>query len=128
MTTTNINEELLAPLEYWYARPDQIADIVNGCGSRSSHLIPDKLLGLDITKACDIHDWMYTFDRNDRAKSDKVFFKNLLILNKHHSRNKFVEFFRKPLLALYYLGVRAFGSIHFKQVPEVELISNIVTH
>lgn len=128
MTNKYFDRELIAPIEYWLAKPDQLADTVNGCGSKTSAHVPDILLGLDITEACNIHDWMYTYNNNNRTKSDEIFLQNLLKLNKFSKSNKLIKLFRKPLLGLYYLGVRTFGSPHFKPTTEVILTSNTLTN
>lgn len=56
--------KLLADPEYFALTPEEKACICNGCGPSGddwkSKLIPDKLLGVDFTEACNNHDFDYS--------------------------------------------------------------------
>ena len=70
-------EGYITPAAYLEATPEMIADVCNGCGPAGVKidLVPDALLGLDVTGPCNRHDWMY-HDGQDRALADAVFIAN----------------------------------------------------
>lgn len=76
--------DLIAPQSYRDATPAERAEVVNGCGPGGWRLdlVPDDLLGLDITEACNIHDWMYHAGdcEQDRHEADRTLLSNLLSL------------------------------------------------
>ena len=51
-------------------------EISNGCGSKSAFwdFVPDSMWFLDISKACDIHDYMYKIGKNrlDKDRADSL--------------------------------------------------------
>lgn len=82
------------------------------CGSGwSSALVPDSIMGIDISLACFIHDVAYSAGSDqDRADADMDFFNNILIL--------LVAGGMSPVGAAaiaggYYTGVRAAGGEHY---------------
>lgn len=74
-------EGLITPASFRNASPAERAAVSNGCGpqSRFGGLVPDKLLGLSITCACDRHDWQYHHKVNKNV-ADRTFFANMCIL------------------------------------------------
>lgn len=86
-----------------------------GCGSGwNDGLVPDNLIGLDISEACKIHDYCYTVgvNKKDKVKADKLFYRNLK--NIVYSDNKLI--LRTTRLALayaYYKFVSDFGDSYF---------------
>jgi hypothetical protein len=68
-------------------KPNWIQDamlIHGGCGPGKwgDYVIPDRLLGLDVSMACKIHDRMYEFAENqyDKLKADSYFLSNLVFI------------------------------------------------
>jgi len=78
--------ELYGPEDYWQATDEQRAEVCNDCGPAGwlNKYVSETFYGIgpDISEACNIHDWMYTFpstaglDYKDEA--DRVFLNNLL--------------------------------------------------
>jgi hypothetical protein len=104
---------------YWNASQTQRDEIDNGCGSEGvlGTLVPDSLLGLSISKACSIHDWMYHHGRTDkqRKEADIIFLDNMKKIVNKSDNNSILKYFRKGLAKIYYLGVRIFGNYFFKK-------------
>lgn len=75
--------------------------------------MPDQILGLDISEACQIHDYLYHIGENeaDRRYADDVFKTNMWILCDEAGGWK--TWFRKVLCWYYWLGVRKFGQDAF---------------
>lgn len=78
------NVYLYAPESYITASPEVRAIAVNGCGPGGwkVDLVPDTIWFLDISAACNIHDWMYTTGDTlaDKEEADRVFLNNMLRL------------------------------------------------
>jgi len=103
--------ELLAPESYRLADPAERALVCNGCGPGSWRLdmVPDSILGLDITEACNIHDWMYEWD-GDRVQADVWFLANMVLLAV--KANKLMLLVRLPIICNYFLAVRLGGEVY----------------
>lgn len=104
--------KLYAPPGFWAATPEQLAEVCNGCGTGGwkGKLVPDRMWGLDITLACQIHDWMYRFGKTeeDKLEADRVFLNNLLrIINNHGG---WLTWPRRYRATTYYSAVRDFGG------------------
>lgn len=73
--------QLTAPQSYLEASPEVRAAVCNGCGAGGwkFDIIPDNLYGLDISEACNIHDWMYTVGETeaDKVEADQLFLENM---------------------------------------------------
>jgi len=106
---------LFAPTGYWCLTDAGRTAFCNGCGARGKlDLIPDNLLGLDISECCNIHDYMYaTADNTIEAKdsADRTFLNNMLrlICNK----GGFLAPLRRKRAYVYYLAVHKFGGPAF---------------
>ncbi len=79
------NDGLCVPKSYYDASPEELTHIVNGCGAAGSWLstfIPERFKGLDISLACDIHDWCYHHgqDWNDKLIADRIFLFNMIVV------------------------------------------------
>jgi hypothetical protein len=92
------------------------SELSGSCGSDKAwfDFIPDNFVGVDISLACKIHDYMYVIGgtEKDKIKADKTFKKNLtaLVLNNGDLA------WRDTNLALvnaYYLAVSRFGDSSF---------------
>ena len=126
--------KLFAPESYWTLSPAGRAEL-NGCGPGGwqGKLIPDHILWVSITPACDIHDYMYAVGQteDDRAEADRVFLNNILRIVEDQSANWATRFVRRRLALHYYAAVRDFGAIFFwddKNSPETfrELATDMV--
>lgn len=107
--------KLYAPESYWNATPEQRKVVCNGCGVAGwkGKLVPNTMWGLDISKACDIHDWMYHYGNTeeDRCEADRVFLNNLIrIINAHDGMLAAIRRYRATT---YYNTVRAYGGAAF---------------
>lgn len=84
----------------------------NGCGTKGlgGWLVPDTLWGLDISEACNIHDWMYA-EGNDKAHADLIFLYNMLVLVAQ--RGGWLAPLRRHRAVKYYLAVADLGGLAF---------------
>ena len=104
--------ELWAPVGY-------VAAESCDCGRRGWHrdLVPDSLLGLDISPACCIHDFMYTVpldaDLAYKEKADRVFLNNMMRLIERGTSMLWLKKLRAALAWLYYQAVVHFGGPSF---------------
>lgn len=73
---------LSAPAEYAGLSKDEKTEICNGCGAKGGIPVPNSFLGLDISEACNIHDYMYYIGETwqDKKFADNEFLKNLLTI------------------------------------------------
>ena len=69
------HNNLIAPANFWTNSPSNISKYINGCGGSglTSKLVPNSLLGLDISEACAIHDYMYATKENKNQEIVKFF-------------------------------------------------------
>lgn len=103
---------LYAPPEYWSLTEEQHKEVCNGCGPRGilGILVPNNLFGVDITEACNIHDYMYHIGQTiaDKEAADRVLLNNMLrIIEEAH-------------------GWPAFGWLQRKRVRKAELYYDVV--
>jgi hypothetical protein len=108
--------KLYAPPLYWSLSPEGKADICNGCGTKGlTWLIPDTMYGLDISEACNIHDFMYVtgIDEEDRTEADRVFKNNLLRIIEAKTKWAIIKILRRRRAVTYYQAVRMFGGPAF---------------
>lgn len=106
---------LYAPESYWNATSIERSSVCNGCGTAGwkGKLVPNTMWGLDIRKACDIHDWMYHFGKTeeDRYEADKAFLSNLVrIIN---ANGGILAGLRRYRAVTYYNAVHRFGGPAF---------------
>lgn len=114
--------ELYAPPSYW-SLTDGERSCYNGCGTSGwkGAVVPETMWGLNVTRACNIHDHMYKFGQTeeDRAEADRVFLNNLLrIIN---AKGGWLAWPRRYRAMTYYNFVNKYGSVHFwdgKNKPE----------
>lgn len=108
------SNRLYAPTAYWRARPDELAQICNGCGPSGlmSVLVPDTVFGLSIASACNIHDFMYHLgiDLEDKQEADRVFLNNMIRIVISNTSNKLLLRLRLHFVYKYYAAVDKFGG------------------
>lgn len=100
---------------YFEATAEVRAQVCNGCGPGGwkFDIIPDNLYGLDITEACNIHDWDYTVGETeaDKKVADERLLCNLITICK--SGSWVLRPFRIRAAKGYYESVSHFGHDAF---------------
>lgn len=98
-----------------------------GVDTIGDKLVPEKILGLFITEACKIHDYMYSVGKTleDKATADRVFRNNMVRLIQAGSRWLVVP--RVMLANIYYSSVVAFGGPAFWDNKNLEVDTVEVT-
>jgi len=105
---------LEAPEEYHEADPAEVDEVVNGCGPESvSFLVPDSILGVDISGACRVHDWEYHEGRRPRKEIDTRFLRNMLILI--DARGGIMRHIRRIIARWYWRSVKNAGEVFYDQ-------------
>lgn len=107
---------LFAPAAFWRLTPAQRAALCNGCGARRGLPVPGTIWGLDISIACDIHDYMYMGGETeaDREEADRAFLNNLLrIIEADSIPFGPLKWLRRYRAVTYYAAVRDFGGPAF---------------
>jgi len=114
---------------------------LNGLGSKGlGWMVRDRWGGVDFSRAGNVHDGHYWCikkfrphvlhhrllnqiymdvrkfylalgSRNELQYANKVFYQNLNIINNHESKTVVGKYMRKPILFLYYMGVKIFGRV-----------------
>jgi len=111
-------QKLEAPKEYFELSKDEKRKITNKCGPDGfiNKIIPNSLLGLDISESCNIHDFMFHHSKTkeDFKRSDKTFLKNLK--KEIKTSNFIMEPIRKTFSYFYYYVVRLYSYIHQKRL------------
>ncbi len=112
--------DLWAPPEYWLLSNVERLCICNGCGSSQAKFdfIPDTMYLLNISEACDIHDYMYHvgITEEDKMEADRRFLSNLLrIIN---TAGGFLRWFRRRRALKYYEAVVELGGPAFWEGKE----------
>ena len=104
--------ELDVPTSYKEATQDERDSVCNGCGLEGwkGNLVPDSILGVDITEACYIHDWDYRHGTTlfGKHKADLRFLNNMIILI--NRRGGCLTWLRRWQAMGYYNAVRDFGT------------------
>ena len=107
--------ELDAPEEYWKLTQKEREEIVNECGPGGfiNKIIPDHLLGLDISDACNIHDFMFVKAKGqeERKEADKIFLNNVDKKIVQGSKTFLGRVLRKGLARIYYFTVRVYSKL-----------------
>ena len=97
---------------YLSATSRQRKNVCNGCGPHGwlGQLVPDTIWGLNISEACNIHDWDYHIGV-DRELADDEFRENLHRLIDRG--NPILAYIRRPRVEVYYQMVRRFGGAFY---------------
>ena len=101
------------PVGYLVLSAKEKERICNGCGSLwGGILVPDTIWGLDISEACNVHDYMYNEGKSEIYKlhADNCFRMNMYALIEAGSQNRFTKWIRKSRADKYYWAVRKFGN------------------
>lgn len=114
----DIKLKLYAPNNYWDATIEQKKEVCNGCGAKGGIKVPNSFLGLDISIACNIHDWMYQYGEthSDRIFADAMFRTNLSIIIEDIDtsiKGKILSIPRHFAAGVYYASVVKWGKSAF---------------
>jgi len=110
--------QLRACDEFWNMTPLQVSKIAHGCGPGKGWkegIVPDIILGIDISPACIIHDVEYFFgeNRDDKDEADKNFLTNMLEINDSDSKFFLFKYLRRRIIFNYYSAVADMGDLAF---------------
>lgn len=115
---------LYAPPSYRRAPRFDRERVCNGCGAKGwqRYLIPDTFYCLDISEACNIHDWMYAKGQTieDKWRADRVFLNNLERLIQAAGGPWLLRFLRRRRAVKYYAAVDLFGGPAFWKGKNLE--------
>jgi hypothetical protein len=108
---------LYAPETYVRSSDKVRSLVVNGCGPGGwkVDIIPDTIYGLDISPACNVHDWMYTGGETlaDKEEADRVFLNNMLRIIDAAGGWWVLRQLRRRRARVYYEAVQHFGGPAF---------------
>lgn len=107
--------KLYAPNSWWDSTPEERSKICNGCGAKDGLKVPDSFYGLDISIACNIHDWMYQHGETqaDKYFADAMFRLNLSLLIDGASYNLLtgpLKLLRHSMASTYYNAIVLWGN------------------
>jgi len=105
---------LYAPKAYWVATPEELQKVCNGCGAKGNIKVPDKLFGLPITEACNIHDYMFEFGKThgDFIFANAIFLLNMVMLITENS-SWYSKLLRLGSAVQYFTFVMIYGETFF---------------
>jgi hypothetical protein len=108
---------LYAPEGYFRASVYIRQLVSNGCGTDGwkGKLVPETIWGLNISAACDIHDWMYAAGATteEKQEADRVFLNNLLRSIEAAGGWGWLQALRRRRAMVYYRAVKYFGGPAF---------------
>ena len=105
---------LAAPWSFWTADVELRKSVVNGCGPGAigDLIVPDKILGLNVKAACEIHDWMFCVYKCSEGfcLANDLFRKNMIRINHQHQGMGILKKARVPLILVYHFFVENAGK------------------
>lgn len=108
---------LFEPKSYQEAPKELKEKNCNGCGPKSMliDVVPDTAWGLDISEACNIHDWMYAEGQTieHKEEADRTFLNNMLRLIHNAGGWGILKLLRRRRALTYYQAVKYFGGPAF---------------
>lgn len=108
---------LWGPIRYFMCPFEERESYLNGCGPGGwiIDMVPDKIYGLSVHSACDIHDWFYSYGQtpHDKKVADGLFLRNLKNLIGAKKSGRWLTRRRINSAKLYYLAVHLFGHDAF---------------
>lgn len=114
-----LTAQLYAPASFVSASTRVRSRVTNGCGPAGwkYQLIPDRIWGLDIRIACDVHDWMYSAGETieDKDAADRTFHNNILRLIAAAGGPWWLQKLRRMAAYRYYKAVSIAGGPAFWQ-------------
>lgn len=102
--------KLYAPKTYWEASNRERQEICNGCGAKNGIKVPDTMWGLDVSHACNTHDWMFYEGKTlaDFYFANAVFIMNLALIIMN--ANRWLAILRLARATKYFIAVQELGS------------------
>ena len=102
--------KLYAPKSYWDSTLKLRKKITNGCGAKNGIKVPNTMWGLDISHACNVHDWMFYEGKTlaDFYFANAVFIMNLALIIM--SANRWLAILRLARATKYFIAVQELGS------------------
>ena len=109
-----------APEGYWkLSKEDKKKIKLNKCGGDkiTATLVPDYILGVDISEVCNVHDYMYLKGETaeDKKRAEKIFYDNLQVAVNEKKGNGFVRFLRRGIASIYAKLASLLGHFYFKK-------------
>lgn len=108
---------IYAPRAYRDAPASERSQHCNGCGPKSAFvdIVPDSIWGLDVSEACNIHDWMYAHGRTieDKREADRTFLNNMLRMIENAGGWSLLRLLRRRRALKYFWAVDVFGGPAF---------------
>jgi len=106
---------LYAPDGFRELKEDEKKEICNGCGAKNGFPVPDSFYFLDISMACNIHDFMYHSGKTleDKEVADRVFKNNLFRIVEWESCCWLLKKLRLRRAKTYYYFVKEWGASAF---------------
>ena len=105
--------QLYAPALYWAIPAEGRKELCNGCGPKGfGFLVPDTFYLLNISEACNIHDFMYStgLTIEDKNEADRAFLNNANRMIDAKTWFPPLRFLRKRRALKYYMAVHLFGG------------------
>jgi hypothetical protein len=106
---------LYAPEGFNELTKEEKSKICNGCGAKGGLPVPNTFWGLDISMACNIHDYMYSKGKTlkDKDTADRVFKNNCFRIINYESCCNLLKKLRLIRANTYYLVVKNWGGDAF---------------
>ena len=106
-------ENLVSPGSLLEATEDERSKVFNKCGPEgiASYLVPNSLLGVDISTSCNIHDWTYVEAKNqlEHKVSDEIFLENMKQQVRNKTSDPILKTLRFGMAYLYFSAVRIYN-------------------
>ncbi len=113
---------LYAPSDFWEMSNEEISKISNGCGAAGAAIdyVPDTIYGLNISPACDIHDYGYYRGGtiNDKYIDDLFLLINTMEIIKEKTNWKLLKILRLNRALKYFYMVDFYGSDAYTFIKE----------
>lgn len=108
---------LRAPEGFWELSESEIYQMFNGCGPSGNWalavltvIIPDNLLGCDISMACNIHDYCWDDYDVEKKEADNLFLDNMSALVAAYGG--WLQPVREWMAFQYFLSVKNYKGYH----------------
>ena len=113
--------DLVSPDSLHRASDEDRSKVFNKCGPEgiASYLVPNSLLGVDISTSCNIHDWTYVEAKNqlEHKVSDEIFLENMKQQVRNKTSDPILKTLRFGMAYLYFAAVRIY-TFFAKSTPQ----------
>ena len=114
-------DDLVSPVSLYRASDEDRSKVFNKCGPEgiASYLVPNSLLGVDISTSCNIHDWTYVEAKNqlEHKISDEIFLENMKQQVRNKTSDPVLKTLRFGMAYLYFSVVRVY-TFFTKSTPQ----------